>query len=126
MAKLSKALLEYKQEELDIESIAQISTNFRNAENRIAEGYSGKVECDIFSSSYHTGKPTIQVIMKERKDGNLGTALKELFSLVGEPSFVDSGSNYSLIDDVLQKRNKKLKRKTCDAFRGKHVVDLNP
>jgi hypothetical protein len=126
MAKLSKALLEYKQGEVDIESIAQISTTFRNAKNRIAEDYSGKVECNIFLSSYHTGKPTIQVIMKERKNGNLGAALKELFSLVGEPSFVDSGSNYSLTDDILQNRNKRLKRKIGDASRGKHVVDLNP
>ena len=126
MAKLSKALLEYKQEELDIVSIAQISTNFRNAGNRIAEDYIGKVECNIFLSSYHTGKPTIRVVMKERKEGKLKVALKELFSLVGEPSFVYSGSSYSLIDDVIQNRNKKLKRKIGDASRGKHVVDLNP
>ncbi len=49
-------------------------------------------------------------------------SVKEYIALAGVPDFVESGSDYSLMERVLEEYGKTLKRKFNDIFVGKYVV----
>lgn len=54
----------------------------------------------------------------------LEQVVDEFLRQTGIPDFVYNGSDYSLVDRVLLKYNKKTKRKSGGAWVGRHIVDL--
>ena len=62
------------------------------------------------------------VISIEGDNTRVEEAVKEYVTLAGVPDFVESGSDYHLMERVLQEHGKTLKRKFLGIFVGKHVV----
>ena len=62
------------------------------------------------------------VVDIEGHESSVEESIKEYINLVGAPNFVESGSDYSLMERVLEEHGKTLKRKFLGIFVGKHVI----
>ena len=62
------------------------------------------------------------VISIEGDNTRVEEAVKEYVTLAGVPDFVESKSDYSLMERVLEEHGKTLKRKLLGFLVGKHVV----
>jgi len=56
------------------------------------------------------------------EEGRVYLAFKECVGILGLPNFVESGSDYRLVERVLQMHGKTLRRRNHGGFVGKHVV----
>ena len=62
--------------------------------------------------------------MESEKTVILEQALGDYIKIAGTPQFIESGSDYGLMEKVFREFNQHLRRKYTGALEGKHVIPL--
>jgi hypothetical protein len=119
MAHISYDLPDDGLNEGDLEKIIGISTKIRSGRDWIESQYPD-LHMGI-ALPVHEMTANYQVYLKG-DDNAVKNALTDFIKICGAPNFVLSG--YALVEEVLKPFGKRLKRKLCGVFDGKHVIDI--
>ena len=118
----TSVLMEYKIGFVDIDRAYDVMSQLRSARDHVASRYQ-TIDCKV-DFIPRESRTELRVRIEAQQPALLEQAVKDYVKIAGSPDFVQSGSDYALMDRVLREIGKMLKRKYGGALVGKHVVPL--
>ena len=110
----------------NLDQVHEVVEKFRNARDYILGKYGEKVDFSIWVYFFPSGEyPVIATTIIGRESGSLEGALREYVSLVGAPTYVKGGSDYRIVERVLNPLGLILRRPILESNRlkmGKKVI----
>ena len=91
-----------------VDEVSKFVNGIRDGQDFLQQNYGDTIDCTV-SNSQERGGSYFIVEIKEKSPGSLEPALRKFFEMAGTPYFVRPGSDYDLVERVLQPSGKKLK-----------------
>ena len=130
---MAHILIDYNMGNNALDPVIDTLTNIKTATDSVNEKYP-TIDCKARLAPrqvlglYILERPKYRIEILVEMMGNqtdaLEEALKSYIGIAGVPSFVERGSDYTLVERTLKEYGQTLKRKIIGSLAGKHVVPL--